>query len=676
MRAKLRDDLLYVAVENGVYLETGRGSTEISGGSAYRLVQQLAPHLDGSRTVEALTAGLPPAQQRLIAEMVTMLVRRGLARDLDTEPPHGLQDWELDRYRQAILYAEHVADAPVHRFEGFRDARVLLVGAGPALHSLVQTLFDLGLRAATVMETGEEQADGEAYRRILERCRDGDPTVTLRRVPDTTAGPDAEAALTAALGGFDAVLHCTGHELAGRALAVTRAAHAAGIPALHAVPDGDAAWVGPTGGGVAAGCWECAVRSAHGAAPADGDFAAHDRPDRRSAPLSAPMGTLLGAVLGFAYFRGAVAGPGAGANTMTHLDLASGETSEHLLGVHPRCGTCGGRDVPRRLAEQVAGMAGRPPLDADAFASRVTALIDRRLGPVVEVGTGEHSQLSVSCLAATVADLTGAGTGPRVVTAVGTSRRQALVRATVAGLELLAAEAATTATGPEPPGTGAGDGSEPPTAEVGTGPERPAPRTTVAGEWWDPLAGTIVPVAGGGSYPVVVAGGLSWAEAQGRAALRLAHATADGPPGPGDAAGPGGWGREHWPTAARRLADDLAVLGHELRAWRAATDVPTVFVGTGEGWLAHACATDPGVALELATQAAAAIVTGRGPDGADVGPDAGAGAWDGELETLLRSFAANGRRLLLRPVDHLPALRDVLPFVVAATLTEGTGGNR
>ncbi|GLY20440.1 TOMM precursor leader peptide-binding protein [Micromonospora sp. NBRC 101691] len=666
MRAKLRDDLLYVAVENGVYLETGRGSTEISGGSAYRLVQQLAPHLDGSRTVEVLTAGLPPAQQRVVADMVAMLVRRGIARDLDAEPAHGLSDWELERYRQAIMYAEHVADAPVRRFEGFRNSRTLVVGAGPALHSLVQTLFDLGLRTATVMETGEEPADDEAYRRILDRCRDGDPSVTLRQVPDVTTGPGAEAALAAVFDGFDAVLHCTDREMAGRALAVTRAAHTAGIPALHAVPADDAAWVGPTSGGVAAGCWECGVRAAHGAGPAGGVLARHDRPDRRSAQCSAPMATLLGAVLGFAYFRGAVGGPDAATNTMTHLDLATGETSEHLLGAHPRCGTCGGRDA-RGLAERVATMAGRPPLDPDTFATRVTTLIDRRLGPVVEVGTGEHSQLSVSCLAATVADLTGAGGGPRVVTAVGTSRRQALVRATVAGLERLAADAGRTDAGRERP-----------TADAGG---------TDADEWWDPLAGSTVAVPGGMSYPRVVAGGLSWAEAQGRAALRLAHATAGGPPEPGAATGDDGWDRNRWPADARRLADDMAVLGHELRAWRAGSDVPTVFVGTGERWLAHACATEPEVALELATQAAAAILTGRGPDGADVGPDAGVGAWDDDLETLVKGFAARGRRLVVRPVDEVPALRDVLPFVVEATLTDGhrrepmtltdgTGGNR
>ncbi|MET7468036.1 TOMM precursor leader peptide-binding protein [Micromonospora sp. NPDC005686] len=654
MRAKLRDDLLYVAVENGVYMETGRGSTEITGGSAYQLVAQLAPHLDGSRTLDELTGGLPPAQQRLVADMVGMLVRRGFARDLDAESPHGLLDWELDRYRQAISYAEHVADAPVHRFEAFRNARVLLVGAGAPLHSLVQTLFDLGLRAATVMETGEEPADDEAYQRILDRCRDGDPTVTLTRVPDATAGP--EAALTAVFGGFDAVLHCTGRELAGRAVAVTRAARAAGIPALHAVPNGDSVWVGPSSGDVAAGCWECGVRAAHGTGPAGATLALLDRPEHRSEQLTAPMAALIGGILGFVHFRAAIGGPGAAPNIMTRLDLDSGQTSGHPLGAHPRCGSCAERTAPTPLAERVATVAGRTPIDRDTFATRVMAVIDRRLGPVIEVGTGEYSQLSVSCLTATVADLTGAGTGPRAVTAVGDDRRQALVRATVAGLELLAAEAA-------PPPTG----SATPSAD-----STPSPTDT----WWDPLTGAVVAVPGGATYPKVVAGGLSWAEAQGRAALRLAYATAGEPPLPASADAGGEWSRDTWPTAVRHLADDMAVLGHELHAWRDVSDVPTVFVGTGDRWLSHACATDAETALELATQTAAALLTDRVPTGTDIGPDVGTDSWEGDLETLLKGFTTGGRRLLLRPVDDLPALRAVLPFIVEATLTDGTGGNR
>ncbi|BCJ70363.1 hypothetical protein [Polymorphospora rubra] len=60
MRAKLRDDLMYVATEAGVYLETGTTSTEISGGAAYGLIRRIAPHLDGSRTVAELTESLPP----------------------------------------------------------------------------------------------------------------------------------------------------------------------------------------------------------------------------------------------------------------------------------------------------------------------------------------------------------------------------------------------------------------------------------------------------------------------------------------------------------------------------------------------------------------------------------------------------------------------------------------
>ncbi|GAB3136959.1 hypothetical protein GCM10027290_01820 [Micromonospora sonneratiae] len=647
MRAKLRDDLLYVPVENGVYLETGTGSTEINGGSAYALIQRITPYLDGSNTVDAITAGLPPAQKRLVTDLVTVLVQRGIARDLDSEPPHHLQDWELDRYGQAITFAEHVADAPLHRFERFRNGRVLIIGTGQAMSALVQTLFDLGLRSATLLETAEAPTEHEAYHRVLDRCRALDPTVELHLVPDGTAALATETTLATLFAGYDAVLHCTDRTMADRALTITRVARAQGVPALHAVPTGEGAWVGPTTGGIAGGCWECAVRSARGAGSTDGALLADDRPELRPEFLTPPVRALLGATLGFAYFRSAVGGESSTTNRMTYVDLESAETSEHLLGVHPRCGSCLVGQSPRPIAERVAEMAQRESVDQETFATRVTGLIDRRLGPLLEVGTGSHSQLSVSCLEATVASLTAHGTGPRAVTAVGGNRRQALTRAAVAGLELLAAEAAQS--------------------------------TDV--EWWDPRTGETVPAGPDpAAHTVVVAGGFSWAEAQGRALLRLRRAEAPAPASaPGSDAGtgaenPGGrLDRSDWPAAARVMADEMAILGHDLYAWSDVSSTPSVFVGTRSRWLAHACATELDIAVELAMQAAVASLTGRSPDGTDIGPDVGQGSWDTELDPLLAEVVGTGQRLLIRPADQVPALRKVLPFIVEATLVPDAG---
>ncbi|MFB6394444.1 TOMM precursor leader peptide-binding protein [Polymorphospora lycopeni] len=654
MRAKLRDDLMYVATDAGVYLETGTTSTEISGGAAYGLIRRIAPHLDGSRTVAELTESLPANQQRLVTDLVAMLVHRGIARDLDREPPHRLQDWELTRYRQAISFAEHTADAPLHRFESFRNSRVLLIGAGPGLAALVQTLFDLGLLTATLVETAESPTEQAACQRILDRCRADDPTVELSLRPELADG----AALAAVVGEYDAVLHCTDRLMAGRALTLNRVARAHGVPVLHALATAGSAWVGPTGGGAVGGCWECAVRSLHGTSPSGEAPLETDHPDAVAEYLTAPVGALIGTALGFGYFRHAVGAETTATNRMTHIDLESAVTSEHLLGVHPRCRSCRGSVPAEPLAERIAVMARRTPVDAETFATRVATMIDPRLGPILDIGTGRQSQMSVSCIEATVADVAGTGTGPTTVTAIGNSRRQALSRAAVAAVESLAERAATvTDTGP------AG--------------------TTDLPHWWDPATGEVVPAEPTGP---LVAAGFTWAEAQGRALLRLRRSAATAPdaghlPGPPDPAGStpdpavsvgSTLDPAHWPEPVRTMAADMSVLGHDLHAWRDASSTPTVFVGTASGWLAHTTAPDTDTALEQAMQAAVAGLTGRSPAGADVGPDLGAGDWDTWLAPLLKELTDSGQRLLLRPVDHLPDTH-VLPFLVEAMLAPGPG---
>ncbi|WP_432050527.1 hypothetical protein [Verrucosispora sp. NA02020] len=648
MRAKLRDDLMYVPTEDGVYLETGTTGTEISGGSAYGLIRRIAPHLDGTRTVADLTAGLPAPQQRLVTDLVTMLVDRGIARDLDRDPPHGLQDWELDRYRQAISFAEHAADAPPHRFESFRNSRVLLVGAGAGLTALVQTLFDLGLRRATLVTTAESPTDPAACRRILDRHRADDPTAELDLRPDLAAALTDAAALTALIGTHDAVLHCTDRLMAGRALTLNRVARAHGVAALHALAFSGSAWVGPTGGGAAGGCWECVVWSLHGTSRSGDAPWRDDRPDQVPEYLTAPVGALVGTALGFGYFRHAVGAETATTNRMTHIDLASAVTSEHLLTVYPRCRACRRDRAAVDLVERIATMTGRPAVDAETFATRVATLIDPRLGPVLDIGTGRQSQTSVSCIEATVADVTGTGTGPATVTAIGDDRRQALNRAAVAAVESLAGQAATVA-------------------------------DATPTHWWDPVAGEVVPAE---PTAVLLAAGFTWTEAVGRALLRLRRTTATAPDAghlsdpPSDATHPAGSALDpaDWPEPVRTRAADMSVLGHDLAAWCDTSSTPTVFVGTTGGWLAHSTAPDTATALEQAMQTAVAALTGRVPAGADVGPDLGAGEWDAWLPPLLKEVDAAGQRLLLRPVDHLPDTRDVLPFLVEAMLTPRPGG--
>ncbi|MFD6261951.1 hypothetical protein ACFWDK_24320 [Micromonospora chalcea] len=633
MRVKLRDDLMYVPVDDGVYLETGLAGTHLAGASAYGLVQRLAPHLDGSHTVQELTNGLPAAQRQLVTDLVGMLVRRGIARDLDSEPPHTLRDWELDTYRESIAFAEHVTDAPLSRFEAFRNGRVLLVGAGAGMLALVQTLFELGLRTASLVETAETGTERDGFRRIVQRRRAEDPTTGLTLL-DAAAALDTDEGLAGLLAGYDAVLHCAARPMAGRATRLNRAARAIGVPVLHAVPGGEEAWIGPTGGGVTGGCWECGLLSRQGAGLPPGDG---DEPDTTSEWLSAPVCGLIGAALGFAYLRHRMGAETTATNRMTRVDLETAVTSEHLLDVHPRCRSCRPPVAYADLAAHVDAMAARTPVDVEEFVARMPFLVDARLGPLLAIDTGAHSQISVSCVEATVVDL--AGGAPRLLTAVGGSREQALLRAATAALETLAAR-------------GCADDA--------------------ATVWWDAGRGALVDAQPDG---VVIAGGHTWAEARGRAILKLRRAAATPPEVTTADGGPsGGWlDRTRWPEPTRVMAHELALLGHEPRAWHDGSSTPTVFVAAGDRWVAHSCATDTDTALANAMQAAVAVLTGRRPDGAEIGPDVGGGDWDTALPPLLRELARDGRSLLVRPADSLPGAQRVMPFMIRAAWSPRAG---
>ncbi|MFF5182114.1 TOMM precursor leader peptide-binding protein [Micromonospora sp. NPDC000316] len=612
MRPKLRDDCTYVAVDDGVYLEAATGTVHITGRSAFALVDRIAAHLTGERTLAELTAALPEAHRQAVTNLVTELLQRKLARDVDADPPHGLSSSELARYQEEIAFAEHVANASVGRFEAFRNSRVLLIGAGATMAALLQSLFKLGLRAPALASTAEVPDGNETYQRILDRCRAEDPERGLTTVDVTGRLDDADQARDL-LSGYDAVLHCSDRRMPARARVLARAGRTAGIPVLHAMPLTGDAWLGPTGEGA---CWECLWWNLRGTAVEDSHLRAAleaDDPESFEPYLSAPLSALVGTKLAFAYFRQAIGAEDAG-RVVTRIDLETAVTSEHAVAAHPRCAPCGAGTAT----------ADVPPVDAETFSTAVATLVDERLGPILRLGTGEHTQLPVNVVDVSFADPTAAGKGPQTLTVVGTSRSEALRRAATVGLETIAAA----------------------------------------------VDSTVAPVTRCG-----VAGGFTWPEAQVRAILRLHHAYGgsippSGPDSDAEPGSPGAWlDPSAWPAATLPLVEDAAILGTELYAWHTGTATPTVFVGGGGLWLARACSVDVDSALTAAVQAALAHLAGLSPAGCDVGVEPGATVdWDGHLARLRNADIGEGPRISLRRLDGGPAVRSALPFVAIASV--------
>lgn len=95
MRPRLRDDVYFAPVSDGVAWLSGSGSLKLSGASVATVVERLAPLLDGRNTLEDLTSSLSAEHREMVTNLITLLVERGMADDAD----HDRARVRIDRYR-------------------------------------------------------------------------------------------------------------------------------------------------------------------------------------------------------------------------------------------------------------------------------------------------------------------------------------------------------------------------------------------------------------------------------------------------------------------------------------------------------------------------------------------------------------------------------------------------
>jgi bacteriocin biosynthesis cyclodehydratase domain-containing protein len=629
VRPRLREDCWYAPIDGGLYVQTSTDRMRLEGAGLHPLLSRLAPHLDGAQSVDTLTAGLRPAQAAVVRRLLDLLLARGIVRDAAGEREHTLTAWELDRYGQEIALADRLVGSGAFHFERFRRSTVLVVGAGDLLTATVRTLLRLGLRSPSVAITAEVPTDRAGY------AVGPDPAQQVTTVDDLDLDLDP-GRVTDRLAGIDAVLDCSDRPMLGRAARLALAGRAAGVPVLHAIPVGGAAWIGPTDGGIGGGCFACAWRRLRGTVaredPGWPELALVDRPG--AAPeehLTGPLTGMVAAILGLAYFRLAIGAEQPAGHRITRIELATALTGEHRYHPHPACEAC--RPAGRGpVAVRVAGLSTHPPTTTEELSRGGAELVDSRVGLLTELSERDLPQLPLSMVAASVADPADSGAGVAMVIAAAPDRARARRRAVVRALELAASRLA---------------GSAPDDAPL-----------------WDPLAGT----TGGpvrGECRRAVAAGFSWAEAVGRALLLL-HSrdpifTGDGPGG--------GWGPigSDW--------DGAELLTDGLRAYQRLGEVAEASVRRGEELVSRAWALDVRVAAAAAIEAAVAAGTGHPDAGFAVAPDLGDTAWAERLDPLLRRLAGAGWRVLVAPVDGCPAVSAALPFMAAVTVGRVPAGS-
>jgi len=215
-RPRLRRDVVFADMGNGAFLRHADDGMVLRGSTIYRWIASLAPHLDGTHTLDEICEGLPPERASMVRNIVTALLDRGFARHLPPAAPSALSEEELAAFAPQIRFIEHYVDDAASRFETYRTTRLLVVGAGPVSAALVRTVASNGMQAVDVVTDRTDLA-------VPARCIG---------MPDD-------------LGEYDLVI-ALGDDLGIRGIdELVKRATAASVPALPCLTAAGRAFVGP-----------------------------------------------------------------------------------------------------------------------------------------------------------------------------------------------------------------------------------------------------------------------------------------------------------------------------------------------------------------------------------------------------------------------------------------------
>ncbi|MED1864339.1 bacteriocin maturation protein [Fictibacillus nanhaiensis] len=199
-----RDTFVYPQNNGGVYLRNNITSIQMEGNTIEQWLEKLMPMLDGSRSMEAITDGLPDPYKEQVFKIAEVLYTNGFVRDTSQDLPHQLPTSILEKYASQIEFIDHLSHSGAHRFQNYRESKIAVIGCGQLLYSLTQSLVQSGLPAFTLLHTNLERSEINKLQKIIEAATTAEPqpNITLTPLKPDTCINDLQ--------NFDYVLY--GHE--------------------------------------------------------------------------------------------------------------------------------------------------------------------------------------------------------------------------------------------------------------------------------------------------------------------------------------------------------------------------------------------------------------------------------------------------------------------------------
>jgi putative thiazole-containing bacteriocin maturation protein len=325
MRLKVKGDTFFLPDPNGsVYFRNNVGSFRMEGSTIDQWIEKLIPMFNGEHTLEDLTDGLPDQYRDRVYEIAESLYQNGFVRDVSQDRPHQLPDHVLKKYASQIEFLDNLGGSGGYRFQSYRQAKVLAVGSGPFLVSLVAALFESGLSRFHLLITDSVPTNRQRLAELEAYARKTDPEAAVEEIPLQKEGASS---WREAVQPFDSILYVSqdGNIEELRALqAVCREEGKVFLPAMCLQQVGLA---GPLVHPDSEGCWESAWRRLHQTALCK---------DKEVHTYSSTAGAMLANVIVFEWFKWMTGvTESEQKNTFFLLDLETLEGNWHSFMPHP-----------------------------------------------------------------------------------------------------------------------------------------------------------------------------------------------------------------------------------------------------------------------------------------------------------------------------------------------------
>lgn len=183
-RLKVKKDTFYLPdQEGGVYFRNNESSLRIKGSTIYQWIETLIPMFNGEHTLGELTKGLTPSYKKRVYEIGETLYQKGFVRDISQDRPHQLNSTVLEKYSSQIEFIENFVDSGAYQFQQYRQAKILAVGAGPVLVSLVSALLETGHPEVHFMLTESMPTKLGRIQELVQIAQKDDDEVEVKEVP-------------------------------------------------------------------------------------------------------------------------------------------------------------------------------------------------------------------------------------------------------------------------------------------------------------------------------------------------------------------------------------------------------------------------------------------------------------------------------------------------------------